>query len=151
MAGLAGWVLFTFCAPLAGFASMPGAWYAALEKPSWNPPSWVFGPVWSVLYVMMAVAAWRVWRIGGWKERSCELGVYLMQLALNAAWTPLFFGLQRPGLALVDIVMLMAAAGWTACLFKRVDRIAAWLLVPYLGWLSFATLLNATLWWLNRG
>lgn len=129
---------------------MPGAWYAALEKPSWNPPSWVFGPVWTLLYILMAVAAWRVWRIGGWKARSRELGAYLMQLALNAAWTPLFFGLQRPGLALVDIVMLLAAACWTALLFKRVDRLAAGLLVPYLAWLSFATLLNATLWWLNR-
>lgn len=148
---LVGWVLLTFCAPLAGAGSMPGDWYQSLRKPEWNPPSWVFGPVWTLLYLMMAVAAWLVWRKGGWQCRSRELGAYLMQLALNAAWTPLFFGLRRPGLALVEIVCLLVAVIWTACLFRRVSAAAGALMVPYGLWVSFATVLNATLWWMNRG
>lgn len=148
--GLVGWVLLTFCAPAFGMLGGPGEWYASLNKPSWNPPGWVFGPVWTALYLMMAVAAWRVWRKGGWAEQARPLRLYLIQLALNAAWTPTFFAMQNPGLALVVIVALWVAIGMTLKSFARVDGLAAGLLVPYWLWVSFASVLNATLWWLNR-
>ena len=93
---LAGWLLLCFAAAAFGGLFMPGEWYAALKKPSWNPPGWIFGPVWMSLYAMMAVAAWLVWRQGGWGKQLKPLLLFLAQLALNAAWTPLFFGLQRP-------------------------------------------------------
>jgi benzodiazapine receptor len=153
MAGLAfaGWLILTFCAPLAGVFGLPGEWYAALRKPSWNPPSWLFGPVWTVLYVMMAVAAWLVWRQGGWTQQRRPLAWYLVQLVLNAAWTPLFFGLHRPDLALMEILLLLGAVGITMRAFFRVRPVAGMLLAPYLAWVSFATVLNFTLWWMNRG
>ncbi len=147
--GLIGWLLVTFCAPALGMWSMPDAWYEALDKPEWNPPAWIFGPVWTLLYTMMAVAAWRVWRHGGWAVRGRALGLYLVQLALNAAWTPLFFGWHQPGLAFLDIVLLLAAMVATGVAFARVDRLAALLWVPYVMWVGFATLLNFTLWRMN--
>ena len=150
-AALAGWLLLTFCAPLAGVFGLPGEWYAALQKPSWNPPSWIFGPVWTVLYVMMAVAAWLVWRCGGWRRQRGPLTWYLVQLGLNAAWTPLFFGFHQPGLALIEIMLLLAAAGATMRAFFRVNFTAGLLFIPYVAWVSFATVLNFTLWWMNRG
>ena len=148
---LAGWLLLTFCAPALGIFGMPGEWYASLHKPSWNPPGWIFGPVWSVLYTMMAVAAWLVWRCGGWRNQRKPLGLYLVQLAVNAAWSPLFFGLRQPGIALLDIVLMLAAIVATLLAFARVHRFAAALLVPYALWVSFATVLNFTLWNMNRG
>ncbi len=148
---LVGWLLLTFCAPALGVFGMPGEWYAELRKPSWNPPSWVFGPVWTVLYTLMAVAAWLVWWRGGWRHQSRPLMRYLFQLGCNAAWSPLFFGLRRPDLALFDIVVLFVAIAATVAAFARVRRGAAWLLVPYLLWVGFATVLNFTLWWMNRG
>jgi tryptophan-rich sensory protein len=147
---LAGWVALTFCAPVLGVISQPGAWYDSLEKPSWNPPSWIFGPVWTTLYLMMAVAAWRVWQRGGWLAQRRPLTLYLVQLALNAIWSPLFFLMQRPDLALVDILLLWAALVLTLRAFWRVDTPAGLLLVPYLAWVSFATGLNLTLWQMNR-
>lgn len=145
------WLLVTFCAPALGVFGMPGEWYAGLEKPTWNPPSWVFGPVWSVLYTLMAVAAWLVWCRGGWQAQRRPLGLYLIQLALNAAWTPLFFGLQSPGIALIDIILLFIAIAATMRAFFRVRTVAGLLLVPYLMWVGFASVLNFTLWWMNRG
>jgi tryptophan-rich sensory protein len=150
-AALLVWLLVTFCAPALGVFGMPGEWYAGLAKPSWNPPSWVFGPVWSVLYTLMAVAAWLVWCRGGWQAQHRPLTLYLIQLALNAVWTPLFFGFQRPGIALVDIMLLFIAIAATLRAFLRVRPVAGWLLVPYLIWVGFATVLNFTLWWMNRG
>lgn len=146
---LVGWIGLCFLAPAAGAFAMPDGWYAALRKPSWNPPGWVFGPVWTLLYTMMAVAAWMVWKRGGWKRQRGPLVLFLVQLVLNAAWTPLFFGLHRPGLAFVDIVLLWIAIVMTIISFKRVHRGTAWLLVPYLAWVSFATVLNFTLWRMN--
>ena len=128
---------------------MPGEWYASLKKPSWNPPGWIFGPVWSVLYQMMAVAAWLVWGRGGWSKQRRPLFVFLAQLALNALWTPLFFGWHRPGLAFAEIVLLWLAIAATMVAFRPVSRFAAWLLAPYLAWVSFAAVLNFTLWRLN--
>ena len=147
--GLCGWVLLCFAAASPGALSPPGEWYAALQKPSWNPPGWIFGPVWSALYTMMAVAAWLVWRRGGFAAQGRPLGAFLAQLALNALWTPLFFGLHRPGVAFAEILLLWLAIAWTIALFWRVQRAAAWLLVPYLAWVGFAAVLNGTLWRLN--
>lgn len=148
--GLAGWVALCFTAPALGAFSLPDAWYTSLRKPSWNPPGWVFGPVWTVLYAMMAVAAWLVWRRGGLRAQRRPLSLFLAQLVLNAAWTPLFFGWHRAGLAFVDIVLLWVAIGATVPAFRRVHRGAAWLLAPYLAWVTFAAVLNFTLWRLNR-
>ena len=146
---LAGWLLLCFAAASPGAVFMPGEWYAALNKPAWNPPGWVFGPVWSALYTMMAVAAWLVWRQAGFTAARGPLLAFLAQLALNAAWTPLFFGLHWPGVAFAEIILLWSAIAWTIAAFWRVHRAAAWLLAPYLAWVSFAAVLNATLWRLN--
>jgi tryptophan-rich sensory protein len=146
---LAGWLWLCFAAAAMGGLFMPGEWYAALRKPSWNPPGWIFGPVWTALYTMMAVAAWLVWRQGGWGQQRKPLLLFLAQLALNALWTPLFFGWQRPGLAFAEIVLLWLAIAATLMAFRPVSRVAAWLLAPYLAWVSFATVLNFTLWRLN--
>lgn len=148
-AGLAVWMLVCFAAPALSSATGPGEWYAQLAKPSWNPPGWVFGPVWTTLYAMMAVSAWMVWRRGGWRRQRLPLGLFLSQLALNALWTPLFFGLHRPDLALVAIVALWIGIVVTIVAFARVRRGAAALLGPYLAWVSFASFLNFTLWRLN--
>lgn len=146
---LAGWVLLCFAVASLGIFFVPGAWYDALQKPTWNPPGWIFAPLWSALYLMMAVAAWLVWQQGGWDKQCRPLFLFLAQLALNALWTPLFFGLQRPGLAFAEIVLLWLAIAATLASFRPVSRVAAWLLAPYLAWVSFAALLNFTLWRLN--
>ena len=149
MLGLVGWVLLSFGAAALGATSMPGEWYAALKKPSWNPPGWVFGPVWTTLYTMMGVAAWLVWRRGGFVVQRRALVPFLVQLGLNAAWSPLFFGLRRPDLAFMEIVLLWLAIMWTIAAFRCVHGMAAVLLWPYLAWVSFAAFLNWTLWRLN--
>lgn len=148
---LAGWLALCFAAAaLGGLAGAgPGAWYASLQKPSWNPPAWIFGPVWTVLYTLMALCAWLVWRRGGWTAQRGPLRLFLFQLALNAAWTPLFFGLHQPGWALLDILLLLAAIAATIRAFWPIHRPAALLLLPYLAWIAFATLLNFTLWRMN--
>lgn len=143
---LGGFILVTFCAPLAGMFSPPGSWYAALNKPSWNPPAWIFGPAWSLLYTLMAIAAWLVWRRDGWR---LPLLFYFLQLLLNAAWTPLFFGAHQLGWALAEIVVLWIAILLTQLNFHRVNKAAGWLFVPYLVWVAFATILNFTLWRMN--
>lgn len=147
--GLCGWVLLCFGAASLGAVFMPDEWYASLKKPSWNPPGWVFGPVWTALYTMMAVAAWLVWKRGGFTEQRRALTLFLVQLALNAVWTPLFFGLHRPDVAFAEILLLWLAIAWTVMSFWPVHRAAAGLLCPYLAWVSFAAVLNGTLWRLN--
>ena len=149
-AGLAGWILLCFTAPAIGGFFLPGEWYASIKKPAWNPPNWIFGPVWKALYLMMACAAWLVWRRGGWAAQRRVLGIFLVQLALNAAWTPLFFGLHWPGLAFAEIVLLWLTILATMFSFHAANRRAAWLLAPYLAWVTFATGLNFELWRLNR-
>lgn len=146
---LLGWLVLCFSAGVTGIFIDTGSWYAALEKPSWNPPGWVFGPVWTVLYAMMAVAAWRVWQHGGWRRQYRALGWFILQWALNVAWTPLFFGLQRPDLALAAILLLWVAILFTLRAFRRVDRAAMLWLLPYLAWVSFAAILNFFIWRLN--
>ncbi len=147
---LAGWIAFSFSAAAMGALFMPGEWYASLKKPSWNPPGWIFGPVWTALYTMMAVAAWLVWRRGGFAAQRKPLMFFLVQLALNAAWTPLFFGLHWTGVAAVEIILLWVAILVTIRAFHPISRPASRLLWPYLAWVSFATVLNFELWRLNR-
>jgi benzodiazapine receptor len=146
---LIGWLSLTFCAAATAVFVKTGGWYADLIKPTWNPPSWVFGPVWTTLYVMMAVAAWLVWREGGWRRRRRALAMYLVQWLLNAIWTPLFFALHQPGWALAEILILLAAILTTIYMFWRVRRTAALLLIPYALWTAFAAVLNFSIWRLN--
>jgi tryptophan-rich sensory protein len=147
--GLLGWLAFCFSAAFIGAFIGPGEWYASLNKPSWTPPGWLFGPVWTLLYIMMAVSAWLVWKQGGFAAQTRALLPFFVQMALNAAWTPLFFGLQQPGLALINILLLMGAITWTMISFRPIHQTAAGLLVPYLAWVTFATALNGTIWWMN--
>ncbi|WP_146907722.1 TspO/MBR family protein [Arenimonas daejeonensis] len=127
----------------------PGEWYAGLAKPSFNPPNAVFGPAWTLLYLLIAVATWLLWRAPAGDMRTRALGCSAAHLLLNAAWTPVFFGLQQPGYALVVIVLMWFAILATVVAAWRVHRPAAWLLLPYLAWVGFATLLNASIWRLN--
>lgn len=138
---------------LSGYATSGGVstWYPTLVKPPFNPPAWIFGPVWTLLYITMGVAAFLVWRQGLAAEGvRLALAVFIIQLALNGLWSILFFGLQAPGWALVEIILLWLAIAATLVLFWRVVPAAGLLLIPYLAWVSFATVLNASLWWLNR-
>jgi benzodiazapine receptor len=136
-------------AGIGGLATADAAGrYAALSRPAWAPPSWLFGPVWTALYAMIAIAGWLVWRRAGFGPAL--LG-YAAQLVLNAAWTPLFFGAARYGWAFAEIVALWLAIGVTVALFARISRAAAWLLVPYWLWVTFAAALNFTIWQLNQG
>jgi len=138
---------------LSGVATARGVrdWYPTLVKPSFNPPSWVFGPVWTVLYLMMGVAAFIVWQKGlAHAGVRAALAVFLLQLALNGLWSILFFGLRSPGWAFVEILALWVSIVATLVLFWRLDTTAGLLLVPYLGWVSFAALLNGSIWYLNR-
>lgn len=131
-------------------SSTVGTWYTTLDKPPWNPPSWVFGPVWTTLYLMMAAAGWLVWRRASWSGARRALGLFGVQLALNLAWSALFFGLERPDLALIDIVLLLAAIAATIHAFRVHSVAASLLLAPYLAWVAYATTLNAAIWELNR-
>jgi benzodiazapine receptor len=126
-------------------------WYPTIEKPAFTPPSWVFGPVWTTLYMLMGIAAFLVWQ-RGLRVPAVRVALvwFLVQLGLNALWTPVFFGLHRVDLALVVILLLCAAIAITIFCFLRISRLAAGLLVPYLLWVSFATVLNASIWHLNR-
>lgn len=132
-------------------ASSVATWFPTLIKPALNPPSWVFGPVWTVLYMLMGVAVFLVWVNPGVikEEKRRALEIFGLQLILNILWSVLFFGLQSPLLALVDIVFLWCAILWTILAFARIARPAAWLLAPYLAWVTFATYLNAAIWLLN--
>lgn len=134
-------------AVLGGLAASSSAeTYRALDLPPFAPPSWVFGPVWTVLYVMIAISGWLAWRAGAGRA---ALGAWVVQLLLNLAWTPLFFAAGRYGWALVDILALLVAVGATIVLFRRVSPVAAWLLVPYAAWVAFATALNLAIVVLN--
>mmetsp|Transcript_17925 Transcript_17925/g.36866 ORF Transcript_17925/g.36866 Transcript_17925/m.36866 type:complete len:163 (-) Transcript_17925:77-565(-) len=117
-------------------------WYPTLKKPSWTPPNWLFGPVWTFLYATMGYASYRIFQQGGWEKQSMPLSLYLAQLALNFTWSPLFFGAKKLGLALVNITAMGVTVGATAHSFWPVDPLASKLLWPYLFWVSYATALN---------
>jgi len=131
-------------------ASSVGSWYQGLAKPPFNPPDWVFAPVWLTLYLMIAVSGWRVWRVAGFAAARGAFAWYAIQLALNLTWSLLFFGARAPGAALIEVIVLWIAIVATATAFWRFDRLAAVLLVPYAAWVGYAGLLNASIWWLNR-
>ncbi len=147
--GLVAWLALVFAASLTGVFVSTDGWYEELNKPAWNPPNWIFGPVWTALYIMMAVAAWRVWLSGGWKVQRKALSLFMIQWALNALWTPLFFGLQLPGWAFAEILVLFVFILLTIRAFWPVDRIAGGLMIPYAGWVAFASVLNFAIWRMN--
>jgi tryptophan-rich sensory protein len=177
---LIGWIALCYAAAAAGAVFTTGNWYAILNKPTWSPPGWLFGPVWTLLYTMMGVSAWMVWGQGrgdaspeqgaaatpergaaatpergtGARRRlartaASPIRTFMIQLALNAVWTPLFFGARQIGLAFIEIIVLWCAILATIIAFRRVSTTAAWLLVPYLLWVTFASVLNGALWWMN--
>lgn len=149
-------LLFILVCQLAGIlgalstATGESSWYQGLSKPVFNPPGWVFGPVWTLLYTLMGIAAYLVWQ-RGWHRYVVKraLAVFAVQLVLNALWTPVFFGAHQVGLALIVIGLLWVAILATMVLFYERSKLACWLLLPYLLWVSFATVLNASIWILN--
>lgn len=146
------WTLIPFVALVAaviafGQAFPPGDWYAGLEKPSIAPPNWIFGVVWTPLYLMIALAGWLLWERA---RRSPAMGLWVAQLALNAAWSWVFFGLHQMGAALLEIILLWIVIGATILAAWRVSRAAACLLLPYWLWVAFAAALNFAFWQLNR-
>ncbi|MFC9437058.1 TspO/MBR family protein [Nocardia sp. NPDC057030] len=151
-AGLAVSLLLVAAAATTGSlsATSSASQYDRLNQPAWAPPAWLFGPVWTLLYCMMAFAAWWVWRGERWPAVRIALAAYVIQLALNALWTPLFFAAERRGLALIEILVLLVTLSATVRLFSRHSRLAAALLVPYLCWTIFATALNFSVWQLNN-
>jgi tryptophan-rich sensory protein len=139
-----------FLTAFIGSQHLPGEWYRALAKPRWTPPNWIFGPVWTLLYTLMALAAWLVWQKAGFRGAAFALIVFVAQLGLNAAWSYFFFGLRRPGLALADILALWVAILVTMISFWSLRPLAGILFLPYLLWVSFAAVLNHAIWRLNR-
>jgi len=148
-------VFFVFTAfaasAIGGFATTSSVttWYPTLVKPAWNPPSWLFAPVWSALYLMMAVSAWRIWQRRSAPGAGFALRLWFAQLALNTLWSVLFFGARNPGAALAEIVVLWLLLAALQLRFARLDRVAALLWAPYFAWVSFAAVLNFTIWRLN--
>ena len=124
-------------------------WYRTLAKPAWNPPDFIFGPVWTTLYVMMGVAAWLVWKPAGWRPAAFPLALFAGQLVLNVAWSWIFFGMHQVGWACLELAILWLAILATTAAFFAHSPTAGWLLVPYLAWVSFAGALNLTIWRLN--
>lgn len=136
----------------SGFFTVSGveSWYQTIQKPSWNPPNWVFGPVWTTLYVMMGIALWLVWKEDTSKELKLIAGIlFAAQLTLNFFWSFIFFKLEQPGFAFLEILFMWVAILATIFAFAQVNKRAAWLLVPYISWVSFAAMLNFTIWRMN--
>jgi tryptophan-rich sensory protein len=130
------------------FASIP-TWYAGLTKPSFNPPNWVFGPVWTLLFLLMGISFYLVWS-HGFGNSKIALWLFILQLVLNILWSALFFGLRNPGIAFVEIVLLWISIAATIFSFYSISRPAAWLMVPYIFWVTFAAVLNFSIWMLNK-
>ena len=129
-----------------GFLTTPGEWHAGLAKPSFNPPAWLFGPAWTVLYILIAIVGWRVWQ----RDRGgLPMKLWWVQMALNFLWTPVYFGAHQIGLAFVVILLMLAAILAFIVTAWRVDRVAPWLFVPYAAWVAFASVLNGSIWSLN--
>ncbi len=149
---LAGFILLCLSvAAIGGLSTRTsvGTWYVTLNKPSWTPPSWAFGPVWTVLYLMMAVSGWLVWRSPESRARSRALAIYGVQLGLNLAWSFLFFGLRSPALGALDITLLWLAIGAFVSSAWPVSRSASYLFLPYWVWVTYASTLNYSISWLN--
>jgi translocator protein len=146
---LLGFSAACFLAVLTGAVFRPGDWYERLIKPSWRPPNQLFALVWSVLYLMIAVSGWLIWREAGFVGATLPLAIYALQLVLNAAWTPLVFGLHRIDLGFFDIVLVWLSIVATIVLFYPIHPVAAMLLLPYLAWVTFAAALNFAVWRLN--
>ena len=151
--GWIGWFLLAYVVAAVGsIASIEAKdFYALLVQPAWSPPPWLFGPVWTVLYALMAISAALVWRSGGFSERPLELGVFLLQLALNGLWSWLFFAWNLGAVAFAEVMLLWFTIVATLVLFWRVRPLAGALLVPYLLWVTFAAALNLSLWQMNPG
>ena len=152
IAGLAAFLALCLAVSAIGgavTATSVGGWYQTLHKPSFNPPDWIFAPVWTTLYLMMAVAGWRVWRAHGLRRARAAMTLFGAQLVLNLGWSILFFGFRSIGAALAEVVVLLVAILATTAAFWRHDRLAGALFVPYAAWVAYATLLNAALWRLN--
>jgi len=151
MIGLIGWVFVVFVAAALGALASRHArdFYAGLAKPSWAPPGWLFGPVWTGLYLLMGVAAWLVWRRAGWGGATIALSLFLAQLTCNALWSWLFFAWRRGALAFADVVLLLALIIATLLAFLPFHTLAAILLIPYLAWVTFATALTWAVWRAN--
>lgn len=149
--GLLGWLALSYAVSAIGASASieAGAFYGQLTQPSWSPPGWLFGPVWTTLFTLMGIAAWLVWRSGGFAAQRWPLAVFGVQLALNALWSWLFFAWKLGGLAFAEVLLLWLGIAATLALFWRVNRLAGLLLAPYLLWVSFAAVLNFTLWQLN--
>jgi benzodiazapine receptor len=147
--GLAAWVVAALAAGWIGSQFTPGEWYASLVKPAWTPPNAVFGPVWTVLYILMGVAAWMVWRKAGFSGAAVPLVLFIAQLVLNSLWSYLFFGAHQPMWAFFEIIVLWVAIVITMLAFWRVKPAAGALLIPYVCWVGFASALNLQLWRLN--
>ncbi len=149
--GLVGWLLVTFAAAAIGARASidAGAFYGALTRPSWAPPAWLFGPVWSMLYLLMAISAWLIWRARGFAGAPAALALFVAQLVLNALWSWLFFVWHRGGLAFGEVLILWCAIVATAFSFWRINTLAGLLLVPYLAWVTFASALTYAVWQLN--
>lgn len=141
--------LASVAAALPGVLIRPGDWYRGLAKPPWRPPDWLFGPVWTVLYISIAVAAWRVWQTAGFDGATLALSVYAVQLGFNAMWSVIFFGLRQPGWAFAEIICLWLSVLATIAVFYPVDAVAGLILIPYALWVSFAVALNYRIWRLN--
>lgn len=145
---LAFW-LAAFTPAMIGAGFPPDAWYEGLNKPAWNPPSWVFAPVWTLLYLLIGVAGYLAWIASAKGARFTPFALYAIQLVLNALWTPLFFGLHSPGLALLVMLALLVALTLNIIVFYMINKIAGYLLLPYLAWVAFAALLNGAILVLN--
>ena len=149
--GLCGWLVLSFAAAGIGAAASAtaGAFYHGLARPSWAPPAWLFAPVWSVLYALMGLAAWLVWRVHGFREARTALALFIVQLGANALWTWLFFVWHRGALACAEVILLWCLIVATAAAFRRFSALAAGLLLPYLAWVTFASALTFAVWRLN--
>lgn len=149
--GLVGWFVLTFaCAAIGAVASaQAGTFYVQLHRPAWAPPAWLFGPVWSALYFLMAIAAWLVWRAHGFRRATAALSLFFLQLAANAIWTWLFFVWHQGALAFAEILLLWVLIAGTVVAFWRLQPLAAMLLLPYLAWVTFASALAFAMWKLN--
>ncbi len=149
--GLALWLALTFAAAAIGSTASieSGVFYGQLARPVWAPPAWLFGPAWTILYILMAVSAWLVWRVGGFGPNRAALSLFVVQLTVNAVWTWIFFVWKQGALAFAEILVLWVLILWTILAFRRIRPLAGALLLPYLAWVTYASALTLAVWRLN--